>query len=84
MWHAGAAFCKSFPAAVLLAGFMPTPPFPPHPSHIQDTFWGSLEAPRVLDSFRNLQAGKELEKEWPGALRGGWVRGPVADNSAAA
>lgn len=31
-----------------------------------DTFWGSLAAPRVLDSFRNLRAGKDLVKEWPG------------------
>lgn len=54
-----------------LAGFNAHSASLPHPSHTQDTFWGSLAAPRVLESFRNLQAGKELEKEWPGALQGG-------------
>lgn len=32
----------------------------------QETFWGSLAAPRVLDSFLSLQAGEELRTEHPG------------------
>ncbi len=60
------------PVGARHAGLLPsrphTRPSAALPSHTwQDTFWGSLAAPRVLDSFRNLQAGKELKKEWPGA-----------------
>jgi hypothetical protein len=32
----------------------------------QETFWGSLAAPRVLESYRCLLSGKVLEREWPG------------------
>lgn len=32
----------------------------------EELFWGALAAPRVLDSFRRLQAGEEFVKEHPG------------------
>ncbi|KAL4436677.1 hypothetical protein ABPG75_003816 [Micractinium tetrahymenae] len=32
----------------------------------EELFWGALAAPRVLDSFRRLQAGQEFIKEHPG------------------
>lgn len=32
----------------------------------EETFWGALAAPRVLDSYRRLLAGREYERHWPG------------------
>lgn len=32
----------------------------------EDTFYGRMAAPRVLDSFRRLQVGEAFIKEWPG------------------
>ncbi|KAI7836855.1 hypothetical protein COHA_009308 [Chlorella ohadii] len=67
-----AAVCASAAAPSLdgiLAGLLELPPAELEKAvedAFLDTFWGSLAAPRVLDSFRNLQAGKELKKEWPG------------------
>lgn len=72
------------PAAHCSVGTQPMLTYRTHASRrccLQDTFWGSLAAPRVLDSFKRLQTGEELIKEWPGEIQGpprrGWVGGWV-------